>query len=75
MDSKQILLQMKYARLIEGIAERQGIPIEDAMDRFYHSKTFELIDKGVADLHCRSDLYLIDEFCMEWEKRPPCNLA
>ena len=39
MDSKQILLQMKYARLIEGIAERQGIPIEDAMDRFYHSKT------------------------------------
>ena len=67
MDSKQIILQMKYARLIEGISKRQNIPIEVAMDRFYHTKTFELINNGVADLHCRSDIYLIDEFCKEWE--------
>lgn len=34
---------------------------------FYHSTTFQLINKGVADLHCNSDAYLVDEFCMEWE--------
>lgn len=31
------------------------------MDIFYNSPLFELIDKGVADLHCRSDQYLADE--------------
>ena len=67
MSTKQILLQMKYARIIDGIAKRQNISTEEAMDRFYHSTTFQLINKGVADLHCNSDAYLVDEFCMEWE--------
>lgn len=35
------------------------------MDEFYHSQTFQMIDKGIADMHCRSDIYLIDEFCLE----------
>ena len=30
------------------------------MDIFYKSPIFELIDKGVADLHCRSDQYLAE---------------
>lgn len=38
------------------------------MDGFYHSQTFQLVDKGVADLHCRSDIYLIDEYCLEAEE-------
>ena len=65
MDAKQIVLQMKYARIIKGIAEQMGISLEEAMDRFYHSVTFQLIQNGVADLHCRSDRYLIDEFLIE----------
>ena len=58
---------MEYARIIDGIAKRQNIATEEAMDRFYHSTTFQLINKGVADLHCNSDAYLVDEFCMEWD--------
>ncbi|MBQ6062907.1 MAG: DUF3791 domain-containing protein [Prevotella sp.] len=66
MDGKQIILQMKYARLIDGIATHEGITREEAMDRFYHSQTFQMIQLGIADLHCRSDQYLIDEFLLEW---------
>lgn len=43
MDAKQIILQMKYARIIKGIAEQLGISLEEAMDKFYHSVTFQMI--------------------------------
>lgn len=65
MDVKQNLLQAKYARIIKGIADKQHISLEEAMDGFYHSKTFQLIQNGVGDLHCRSDIYLVDEYCLE----------
>lgn len=65
MDGRQTILQMKYARIIAGIADKQDIFMEEAMDRFYHSVTFQLINDGIADLHCRSDRYLVDEFCIE----------
>ncbi len=61
MEANRIILDMKYARIIEIIASRLNVPAEDAMDMFYNSPVFELIDKGVADLHCRSDQYLADE--------------
>lgn len=67
MDDKQTILQAKYARIIKGIADKQNISLEEAMDGFFHSQTFQLIEKGVADLHCRSDIYLIDEYCLEAE--------
>lgn len=66
--SLQTILQAKYARIIRGIADKRKIPLEEAMDGFYHSQTFQLVDKGVADLHCRSDIYLIDEYCLEAEE-------
>ena len=28
-------------------------------------KTFELINEGVADIHCMSDEYLVDELILE----------
>ena len=65
MDGKQIVLQMKYARIIDGIAKRLQTTREDAMRQFYHSMTFQMIQKGIADLHCRSDQYLVDEFLLE----------
>ena len=65
MDGRQIVLQMKYARIIEGIANVLGITREDAMRQFYHSVTFQMIQEGIADLHCRSDQYLVDEFLLE----------
>lgn len=60
---------MKYARLIEGIAQSQGISREEAMNRFYHSDLLQMLQRGIADLHCRSDRYLIDEFLLEWSEK------
>ena len=55
MEASRIILDMKYARIIEILAQQLHISREEAMDLFYNSPVFELIDKGVADLHCRSD--------------------
>lgn len=52
---------MKYARIIEIIAEKQHISLEEAMEKLYTSPLFEIIDDGTADLICRSDLYLAEE--------------
>lgn len=41
---------MKYARIIELIAEKQNISLENAMDMLYSSSLFEIIDDGTADL-------------------------
>lgn len=57
----RILQDMKYARIIELIAERQQISLEDAMGMLYSSPLFEVIDDGTADLICRSDIYLAEE--------------
>lgn len=65
MEASRIILDMKYARIIEILAQRLHITHEEAMDIFYNSPAFELIDKGIADLHCRSDQYLADEIIKE----------
>lgn len=57
----RILKDMKYARIIDLIAEKQQISLDEAMDILYSSPLFELIDDGTADLICRSDLYLAGE--------------
>ena len=65
MEANRIILDMKYARIIEILAQRLNITLEEAMDFFYNSPVFELIDKGVADMHCRSDQYLADQILNE----------
>ena len=57
----RITRDMKYARLIELLAQMQQIPSNEAMDMLYTSPLFEIIDEGVADLICRSDQYLAEE--------------
>jgi hypothetical protein len=69
MDVKQNLLQAKYARIIQRIADKLHIPLEDAMDGFYHSLTFQMIQNGVADMHCCGDIYLADEYCAEQKEK------
>ena len=59
------ILESKYARIIAEISELHSISLEDAMEMFYNSETFTLIDEGVADLHCRSDKYLAEEVWQE----------
>lgn len=57
----RILRDMKYARIIELISEKLHVSLDEAMEIFYTSPLFEIIDDGTADLICRSDIYLADE--------------
>lgn len=65
MNANPILLQKKYARVIEQFANQEKIDLNEALDFFYHSKTFELMRQGISDMHCRSDAYLTEELCRE----------
>lgn len=65
MTANKNLLRMKFARVIEAYAVRSGCTLDEALDRFYRSKTFELMQEGVSDMHCMSDAYLVDELVEE----------
>lgn len=69
MQANPAILQQKYARIVQRFAEKTDIPYELALDKFYDSKTFELINEGVADMHCMSDEYLVDELIIEFQKK------
>ena len=66
MEANPIILQQKYARIVQLFANKAGYSYEQALRMFYDSKTFELISEGVADMHCLSDEYLTDELCIEY---------
>ena len=38
-------------------------------DIYYNSETADMIEEGVADLHCRSDKYLAEEIWREHQER------
>ena len=69
MTANPILLQKKYARVIECFAKKQGISLDDALDLFYRSEVYQLMREGVSDMHCMSDLYLAEELRLEYEER------
>jgi len=68
MQANPILLQRKYARIVKLFAEQTGLTLEQALDFFYNSQTFDLISDGVADMHCFSDEYLAEELIIERNK-------
>jgi hypothetical protein len=65
--ARDTIMSMKYAKIIECLAEMNNISLDEATEIFYNSETFTLIDEGVADLHCRSDKYLANEIWMEYK--------
>lgn len=69
MKANPILLQKKYARIIECFAKQQGISLDEALDLFYRSEVYQLMREGVSDMHCMSDLYLAEELRLEYEAR------
>ena len=69
MEADKTLLQMKYSRVVAMFAEQQGIPAENALEFFYHSETYRELSEGIADLHCRSDQYVVDELKAEYQNR------
>ena len=69
VNANPILLQKKYARIVECFSVKAGISLAKALDFFYHSETYPLISQGVSDLHCMSDEYLADELLQEYQER------
>jgi len=67
MTANKTLLNRKYAHVIMAVAERQNVPLRKAMDIFYKSFTYKEMREGIADMHCRSDLYLAEEIELEGE--------
>ncbi|MED9995193.1 MAG: DUF3791 domain-containing protein [Paludibacteraceae bacterium] len=57
---------MKYARIVESFAHKTGLSYQEALGMFYDSVTYDLVKNGVADMHCFSDDYLVDELLIEY---------
>ena len=68
MEANKTILQMKYARIVPIFAEQTGITLEDALNFFYTSSIYQMMNEGIADMHCRSDGYLANLVKEEWKK-------
>ena len=66
MTANKTLLRMKYARVVGLFAEKAGISADEALDFFYHSTEYRLLQNGVGDLHCMSDDYLAEDLLEEF---------
>jgi hypothetical protein len=69
MIANPILLQKKYARVVELFAKIAEISIESALDFFYKSKIYMLVKDGVSDMHCMSDDYLVEDLIKEYKNK------
>ena len=66
MEANKILLQKMYTKIIMEFANQTGKSLEESMDYFYKSDTYNLIKNGVSDMHCRGYRYLADELMLEY---------
>jgi hypothetical protein len=61
MKANKLLLRHKYLRIIEILKKQQNISYGKALDIFYKSRTYREMATGISDMHCRSDIYLVEE--------------
>ena len=61
MNANPVLLQKKYARVIEAYAHKYHQDPETVLGLFYQSALYHEIKDGISDLHCMSDIYLAEE--------------
>ena len=61
MNAHPVLLQKKYTRIVALFAKRNKLSLDEALDFFYHSDVYRLMSEGISDMHCRSDLYLVED--------------
>ena len=73
MNAHPILLQKKYARIIERFAKAENISLDEALKFFFFFFLYTLLSEGVSDLHCMSDEYLTEELDMEYKGSSPCS--
>jgi len=67
-ETKQMMRGAQCARIIGCMSEIYGLTLQEATDIYYGSETANLIEEGVADLHCRSDKYLAEEVWNEYKE-------
>lgn len=67
-DSQKVMRSAQCARIIVCISEMYDVSILEATDIFYSSDTANMIEEGIADLHCRSDKYLAGEIWREYQE-------
>ena len=64
-DSTQIIKSARCARVIQMLSTMNGISLSEATDMYHNSETSNMIEEGIADLHCRSEKYLSEEIWKE----------
>lgn len=57
-ETKMALRGAKAANVIVSLSELYKLTIQKATELYYKSITADMIEKGIADLNCRSDKYL-----------------
>jgi hypothetical protein len=65
MSPRRNILVFKYENVIEAMAKERNVPLRSAMETLYGSVTYKEMSAGIADMHCRSDLYLVEEISRE----------
>ncbi|EGT3956285.1 hypothetical protein ERM45_15270 [Clostridioides difficile] len=65
MEANKTLLQILYKKIILEFSKQTGKSLEESMDYLYTSETYKLISEGVADMHCKSYIYLAQELMLE----------
>lgn len=68
MNANPILLQKKYARVVELFAEENYLTLDDALAFFNKSKVYKLMREGSSDMHCMSEQYLSKDLSEEYER-------
>ena len=66
MLANKILLQYLYKNIILEFSKRTNKDLEESMNYFYESELYQLVRKGVGDLHCKGVKYLTDELMLEY---------
>lgn len=69
MNANPILLQKKYARVINLFAENSGLSLDEALNFFYNSDVCMLMSEGISQMHCMSDEYLAEELEAEYKAK------
>ena len=64
----ETLLQMKYSRIIDLLAQRLKISRPRALEVFYNSDTYSYMSRKMYHLHNMSDAYIVDEVMLELQR-------
>jgi len=66
METNLTILCLKYGDVIKTYSREYNVSLRETMDMFYKSGVYQMMSSGIADYHCRSDLYLAEDLHNEW---------